>query len=349
MNVWFNHWFSTVYHVFGLVRNYDSDIRIVASNVRENDLTKYGADEWFLEPIIGEGKEYVEYCLDMCKKHNINIFMPRRGRNEISNHLDKFNELGVSVLVNTDYEVNKTLEDKVKLYQRLKEHQELKKIVPYYLVVRDKEEFKSACVLARYYIESKDCKKICIKNAVDEGGTSFKVLLDDKKASQSEKMEYNTISEKEMEKVIESDKSDKKLLVMPYLTDEVSCDVLKTSKGVIVVSRQKVQNHIYLVKRDSLLEEYCSRLVKEFNINGPCNIQFRKIEKEWKLLDINNRMSGGIQISCLGSGVNIPLIALNQLTGKDDTNWEYSEDYLKDGIKIGNLDTPILIRERETR
>lgn len=340
MNIWFNHWFSTVYHVFGLVRNYDNDMRIIASNIRENDLIKSCADEWFLEPSIGEGEKYVEYCLNMCKEHKVDVFIPRRGRKEIAKHLDKFNELKILVLLSSDYKTSKILEDKSKMYQVLKEDQEFKKMVPYHLVVNSKEEFKSACVLARYYIDNKSSKKICIKNAIDEGGTSFKVLLEDKKASQSDKMEYNTISEKEMEDIIDKD-STKTRIVMPYLSDEVSCDVLKTSKGVLVVSRKKVQNHTYLVMRDALLEEYCKQLIDKFEITGPCNIQFRKLEGEYKLLDINNRMSGGIQISSLGSGVNIPLIALNQLIGKDDTTWEYNEDYLKDGVRIGNMETPI--------
>lgn len=342
MRIWFNHWFSTVYHVFGLLRNYDSDVEIVASNVRENTLIKSGADEWFLEPLMGENEKYVDYCLETCKKYKIDVFIPRRGRNIISEYLDKFEEIGVKVLVNKDSEINNILDNKLDTYKVLKEHPELKKIVPYYLVVRDSDSFKSACVLVRYFIESTNCDRICIKNAVDEGGTSFKVLLDDKKASQEEKLEYNAISEKEMEKIIDKDVSKKTMLVMPYLTDEVSCDVLRTSKGVIVVTRKKVEYHTYLVKEDKDLKEYCTKLVKEFNINGPCNIQFRKIDDKWKLLDINNRMSGGIQISSLGSGVNIPLIALNQLMGKDDSNWEYSEDYLKDGAKVCNIETPIL-------
>lgn len=343
MRVWFNHWFSTVYHVFNLLRKYDGEIEIVASNIRENTLIKSGADEWFLEPFMQENDEYVEFCLDMCKKHNIDVFIPRRGRNIISKNLNKFSEIGISVLVNNSNEINEILNDKVKMYQVLKENPVLKKLVPYYLVVRDSSDFKSACVLVRYFIESTDCDRICIKGAVDEGGISFRVLIDDKKSSQTEKLEYNAISEKEMDDIIDKEVNHKKKLVMPYLTDEVSCDVLRTSKGVIVVSRSKSEYHTYTVKRNKELEEYCTKLVEEFNINGPCNIQFRKFDDKWKLLDINNRMSGGIQISVLGSGVNIPLLSLNQLIKKDDSNWEYSKTYLGEGTQVCNIETPILI------
>ena len=49
----------------------------------------------------------------------------------------------------------------------------------------------------------------------------------------------------------------------------------------------------------------------------PCNIQFKLEGDEPYLLEINTRMSGGLQMSCLAAGVNIPNIALNKLLGRD--------------------------------
>ena len=35
------------------------------------------------------------------------------------------------------------------------------------------------------------------------------------------------------------------------------------------------------------------------------------------MLEINTRMSGGVQMACAASGVNIPAIAVNKLLGVD--------------------------------
>ncbi len=35
------------------------------------------------------------------------------------------------------------------------------------------------------------------------------------------------------------------------------------------------------------------------------------------MLEVNTRMSGGVQMACLGSGINIPNIAVNKLLGID--------------------------------
>ncbi|HAN09459.1 MAG TPA: hypothetical protein DCP90_02470 [Clostridiales bacterium] len=48
---------------------------------------------------------------------------------------------------------------------------------------------------------------------------------------------------------------------------------------------------------------------------GPCNIQFKYHEDKLYLLEVNTRMSGGIQNSCMGADINIPNIAVNQLLG----------------------------------
>ena len=39
------------------------------------------------------------------------------------------------------------------------------------------------------------------------------------------------------------------------------------------------------------------------------------------MLEVNTRMSGGVQMSCVASGVNIPNIAVNKLLGID-RNWK---------------------------
>ena len=57
--------------------------------------------------------------------------------------------------------------------------------------------------------------------------------------------------------------------------------------------------------------------MNKINLEFPCNIQFKLKDDIPYLLEINTRMSGGLQMSCLAADVNIPNIALNKLLGND--------------------------------
>ena len=46
---------------------------------------KLACNEWYQEPDMKvNSKEYLEYCLDFCKEHNIDVFVPHKGRIIIS-------------------------------------------------------------------------------------------------------------------------------------------------------------------------------------------------------------------------------------------------------------------------
>jgi biotin carboxylase len=75
------------------------------------------------------------------------------------------------------------------------------------------------------------------------------------------------------------------------------------------------------------------------NFDVPINIQFRTDAEKIFLLEINPRMSGGLQLSCLGSGINIPDLAINQLLGVSK-DWHYPE---KKFCRVANIETPIVL------
>ena len=59
----------------------------------------------------------------------------------------------------------------------------------------------------------------------------------------------------------------------------------------------------------------CKDIYEQIPLANPCNIQFKYLEGIPYLLEINTRMSGGVQMACAASGVNIPAIAVNKLLG----------------------------------
>ena len=57
--------------------------------------------------------------------------------------------------------------------------------------------------------------------------------------------------------------------------------------------------------------------MEKVKLEYPCNIQFKFKDNIPYLLEINTRMSGGLQMTCLGADINIPAIAFNKLLGTD--------------------------------
>lgn len=77
----------------------------------------------------------------------------------------------------------------------------------------------------------------------------------------------------------------------------------------------------------------------------PLNIQFKCMNGKPYLLEINPRMSGGLQASCMATGINIPNIALNQLMGIN-IQWKYPDFK---SVKTANLETPVFPDYTEER
>ena len=72
-------------------------------------------------------------------------------------------------------------------------------------------------------------------------------------------------------------------------------------------------------------------------IDVPINIQFKGDGEKYCLLEINPRMSGGLQLSCLATGINVPDIAVHQLLGEEKP-WQYPDRSRVYGV--ANLETP---------
>lgn len=309
MRVWFNHWFSTAYHIINLIKE-DNDIEfhIIGSNENHDSPIQQVCDEWFQEPRFGTDEEYLDYCLKFCKDNHIDVFVPRRGMLAIGSSLKRFEILGVKVLVEKDIEKLKILNDKEETYncfERLKIN-----IVPERYVVNNAYEFVNA-----YKEITSRFDRACIKFTQDEGAISFRVIdnivegFQGLKVKPGLKVSYESILESLM-----TQKTFPNLLVMPYLEGiEVSVDCLGTPSGTIIIPRYKTGSRITEIRYEKEIVDYCREIYDKLHIFGPCNIQFKYHNNLPYLLEVNTRMSGGVQLSCLASGVNIPNIAVNQL------------------------------------
>ena len=137
IRVWFNHWFSTSYRLIELMKdNKDEQVYVIGTNKQVNSVIQQVCDEWYEEPVIEE-ENYVKYCLDFCVEHKIDVFVPRHFMVNISQNIDKFNQLGVKVMID-DYSIMELLNNKAKAYDFFKDCKGLN--IPEYCIVNNAEK-----------------------------------------------------------------------------------------------------------------------------------------------------------------------------------------------------------------
>ena len=72
MRVWFNHWFSTVYHLIDMIKKAEpGKYTVIGTNEKGEAVYRCACDEWYTEPVGLSDEEYVRYCLDFCREHRV--------------------------------------------------------------------------------------------------------------------------------------------------------------------------------------------------------------------------------------------------------------------------------------
>ena len=310
VRVWFNHWFSTSYNIIEMMKkDKNEEIIVIGTNKKIHSVISQVCDEWYEEPDL-EREDYIEFCIDFCMKHDIDVFIPRNKMVDISKNISRFQEIGVTVMADS-YEKISILNNKAKTYELFQKENDIK--VPEFEVVTTFEDFSKAYDKLRTKYD-----KLCIKFVNDEGGMSFRIIKQDINEYGS-LFQYpsSDISISHLKSILSERESFKEMMIMPYLSgEEISVDCLNTESGLIAVPRYKGNLRAERIAFDPCIIHMCKRIIEIIHLEFPCNIQFKLLEETPYLLEINTRMSGGIQMSCLGAEINIPNIALNKILGK---------------------------------
>jgi hypothetical protein len=235
--------------------------------------------------------------------------MPRREMIAISKYKDRFSAIGVKVMVD-DYKFVDLLNHKDQAYEAFRA--EGIGNVPDYYMAKNIEQFKVA-----YYTLAKKYKWICFKFVKDEGGNSYRLIDNSRKRYSSLfKKQTTRMSLEAALDALSEKETFSPIMVMPFLPDEeVSVDCLMTPNGLIAIPRIKGGTRIERIRYDEEILSTCRLFFEKFPLVQPCNVQFKYLNGVPYLLEVNTRMSGGIQMSCAASGVNIPNIAVNKLLG----------------------------------
>lgn len=333
IRVWFNHWFSTSYKLIELMKaDQKEQIYVIGSNLQKDSVIQKVCDEWYEEQGL-DGEEYIRYCLEFCKEHSIDVFVPRRNMVEISKNKVRFEDAGVRVMVD-DYSIIKLLNDKAATYDFFKGYKGLH--IPEYFIANNLAQFEQAYKKLRAGYE-----QVCIKFVKDEGGMSFRKIAEQVDSFKRLRVYQGTeISYEMLTETLSHAGEFDDMMVMPYLPgNEISVDCLQTKKGLIAIPRNKGAARHERVEYNEEILQMTEQIMNHIQLQFPCNIQFKLKDDVPYLLEINTRMSGGLQMSCLATAVNIPNIALNKLLGKD-MDWTID----KTSRVVSYIEIPQIIR-----
>ncbi len=335
-HIWFNHWFTTAYHLISLIKQNHPDFRIIGTSTNPKAMYQFVCEEFYPEPDNITPEVYLDFCLNFCKEHEIAVFVPRRFLKQISEHADRFTAAGVKVFADTSPVLADILDDKIKTFTFLKN--DFPELIPEYLLIHSAEEFREG-----FRNMKQHHKRICYKLAQDEGARSFRVLDENTESLSALLNPPNTkIHPETAFRILEQYDFSVPVLMMPYLDGtEISVDCLATEDGNIIIPRYKTGGRFAEIRFEPDLMTLCSRMTDFMQIKMPFNIQFREYQNRLYLLEINPRMSGGLQLSCAGSDINIPEIAVSQLLGVRK-EWHYPR---QKKILCAHLESPVIFPE----
>ncbi|MDQ0484909.1 ATP-grasp domain-containing protein [Guptibacillus hwajinpoensis] len=315
MKIWFNRWFTTVAHYIDLIRNNEDGtvFKIYGSHPNEDALYLQYCDYAFVEPDIS-GDDYIDYCLSVCIEKEIDLFIPRKENVLISQNLSKFHEIGVKVLV-CNAELMALMDNKAAMYEsiteREKEQGQPLVPIPDYVVVNNVDEFREA-----YTHLTKKGHTVCFKPVIGEGANGFRVIKEGQETIEELLTEgvSRRISMEHACSILSQKETFPDLMVLEYLEGyEYSIDCLAYDGELhLAIPRKKAGGRIRELEDNQELLGIARALHREYNIDYISNIQVKFSKGVPKLLEINPRMAGGLNISCL-SGVNIPYEAIKLL------------------------------------
>src|SRR6476660_7283524 len=100
MRVWFNRTFSSVYAAIGLIREADRDGRfhLIYSNANPHAAAARVAHQFMVEPTGLDTEAYIDWCLDFCREHRVDIFIPGKESTTLAGRHARFAAIGTRVL-----------------------------------------------------------------------------------------------------------------------------------------------------------------------------------------------------------------------------------------------------------
>lgn len=306
IRVWFNRTFSSAYHAVNLIRHNPDGaaVEVYGSHDTPDAIFLGACDHTFTEPAV-PAPAYVEWALDFCAEHRIDVFVPKRHLETIAAHRFAFEAAGTKLLVAGSPGSLRAVGDKGVLYEAV--GRIAPEAAPRFRVVSTAAEFAAA-----YEYIAASGTGVCFKPARGEGGGGFRIV--DPTASP-----LAALGDFPSERVglvatldaLASVETFAPLVVSELLPGaESSIDCLGAEGELVAaVARRKLDRRTQRIERSPELVAVAEAITAEFGLSGLYNVQFMVGRDGPKVIDVNPRMAAGIDVSA-ASGVNLPWLGV---------------------------------------
>jgi len=336
MRIWFNRTFSSISAVFRNLRQTASagEVAVICTHTHATASAFLAADEHYLEPAELTGETYLQWCLEFCQRHKIDLFWPGKEAALIGKNQQLFQSNGIAIMAVADHVTLALLNNKADFYASL--NPDVAKTMEF-IAVNNYADFDTAVATlsARH-------EKICVKPAISVYGLGFRIL-DTQRDSITQILkgvEYQ-IPLQELRQGMNNTPQFETLLVMEHLGGhEWSVDCAgKQGNLLCSVQRKKslLAGHGQTIDNNSAISGMVERLTSHYRLNGIYNIQFKEGIHGPRLLEINPRPSGGFGMACL-AGANLAQIALQGFNGKS-----FTPPSIHYGLKVTEINTPVVL------
>ena len=328
-----------MYAAIGLIREADTEGRfhLIYSNANPHVNAARVAHEFFVEPTGMDSEAYIAWCLDFCREHQVDIFVPGKESTALAGEHARFEAQGTRVLSAGSVDALELIHDKARFYASV----ELPLApVADFRVFEDVRQFDAA------YAELREVHTtLCVKPSQSVFGLGFAVL-DEARSSAALLLagEQYHIGLADMRRGLAELGAFRTMLLMEFLDGhEYSVDCVgDNGRLVAAVARKKPRKagrgQLIDMRQDIL--DATTKLTADFGLNGCFNVQYREGGgvggDALRLLEINPRMSGGIGMACV-AGPNLPYIALKGFADGFDT---VTVPPVRDGIRVAELSAP---------
>ncbi|MGW4648268.1 ATP-grasp domain-containing protein [Kitasatospora sp. NPDC004289] len=306
VRVWLNRTYAENVFFIDLLRA--APVEVFATHVDTDSPVLAAADHGLPEPDGLTPEAYLEFALDFCDRHRIDVFLPRLHQEVVARHRAEFAALGTA-LVCPPAEGIATFADKVDGYVAMAA---ASLPVPPWYRVRTAGELLAAVAELEELGEQP-----CLKPASGAGGEGFRTITREPfSLRQLNGWPSGSVQLDQLAGALAAAPGSVDLLVMPYLAGpEVSVDCLADQDGRLLaaVGRTKTGRRRGFTTDPAYLEP-ARRLVETFGLSYLSNVQFRHYRGTPVLLDINTRPSGGLHQLRL-CGLNLPLAAVQLALG----------------------------------
>lgn len=309
IRIWFNRTFSSAYHAVNLIRtNPDgAPVKIYGSHDTLDAVFLGACDRALIEPSVPTAA-YLEYALDFCAGHGIRAFVPKRQMAAVSAQRTEFADRGTRVLVAGTPEALAAAGDKGRMYAAVERR--CPGLSPLYQVARTAEQFRAA-----YDELAAAGVTVCLKPAEGEGGGGFRIV-DARRTPMSVLCDYPDarVGLDTVLAALGSVESFAPLVVSELVAGpEYSVDCLAAGGELLVgVARRKIDRRTQRIEDRPELVEVAREIAREYTLDSIFNVQFLCGPGGPKVIDVNPRMSAGVDVVA-ASGVNLPWLGLRLL------------------------------------